>query len=197
MSRFRRGSPTIHTAIIGDVAGMFSKFAWDLQQFRDIQSAWPSEQQPLAYAAINVCLAASSLQDWVATEMVRRGRAAGQKITQSSAISAIHAAIPAQVAMAAIANTAKHSELDSRWPDGRVEIQFYEGDEDCPPGFVLHHHGQLNGQAIALNHFIDLRSAWWRFMLDHSLVTEKDKYLDWEQSMLKRMFGDPLNEIRQ
>lgn len=192
----RRGSPTVHTAVISDVAGMFSKFAWDLQQFRDIQSTLPSEQQPLAYAAINVCLAASSLQDWVATEMVRRGRASGRKITQSSAVSEIHAAIPAQVAMAAIANTAKHSELDTRWPGGSVEIQYFEGDEDTPSGFILHHLGQLDGQGIALNHFTDLRSAWWKFILDQGLVAEPDMYLDWEQRMLKRMFGDPLTESR-
>jgi hypothetical protein len=37
---------------------MFSKLAWDADIFRDIQISYPDEPEPLAFAAINVCVSA-------------------------------------------------------------------------------------------------------------------------------------------
>jgi len=52
-------SPTTHTVIIGDVHQMWEKLFWDVEVLGDIQRSYPEEYMPLAYAALNVCIASS------------------------------------------------------------------------------------------------------------------------------------------
>jgi len=126
--------PTSHTAIVGDVAGMWSKLRWDADLFRDLQLAWPDEQEPLAYAAINVCIAASSLRDWVKADLRRREPRADRP-SPKDIVQEIWAAVPLQPMCEAIANSAKHSVLSDRW-DGTAVLA-WEEDEESPPGYVL------------------------------------------------------------
>lgn len=72
------GDPTRHTAVIGDVSTMWQKLAWDIQVFDDIQRDAPQEREPLGFAAVNVCIAASSLRNWTETAFAQRRRREGK-----------------------------------------------------------------------------------------------------------------------
>ncbi|MFZ3005384.1 MAG: hypothetical protein WA047_04360 [Phenylobacterium sp.] len=171
---------------------MWSKLAWDADVCRDVQISYPRERQPLAYAAINVCIAASSLRDWVISELTGRARAAGLKIDEKAHHKAMNAAVPEQAMCEAIANTAKHARhRDGGWPGGQVSLEWQEGDEDCPPGYMLHH---LNGSgcagALAVNSFEALCGNWWNFLRALDLAGDRSRTPEWQQNKLRRIFGD-------
>jgi hypothetical protein len=183
--------PTRHTAIVGDVAAMWAKLAWDVDVFRDIQVGYPHEQQPLAYAAINVCIAASSLRNWAETAARSKARASGPAFDKKGFDSHLKAAVPAQAMCEAIANTAKHSRFaDGEWPGGWVSLEWEEGDEDSPPGWVLRHGGEpavLPG--LSVNQFGSLPETWWAHLRGLQLVEGDFQLPQWQQNKLRQMFG--------
>ncbi len=183
--------PIRHTAVVGDVAAMWSKLAWDVDVFRDIQVGYPHEQQPLAYAAINVCIAATSLRNWAETAVRSDARASGRAFDRQGFDSDLTVAVPAQAMCEAIANTAKHSRFaDGEWPGGRVSLEWEEGDEDSPPGWILRY--GVEGAVIpslSVNRFGSLPETWWAHLRDLGLV-EGDFHLpEWQQNKLRRIFG--------
>lgn len=193
----KRANPPIehatrHTAIIRDPASLWSKLAWDVDVFRDIQVSYPDEPEPLAYAAINVCIAAWSLRNWVESVRARDMRRLGVNFDRAAFTSSIAAAIPEQAACEAIANTAKHARLgDGDWPGGKVRLDWEEGDEDSPPGFILYHlreDGQSEG--LAVNRFMSLRDNWWDFLSENAMVIGQARVPQWQQRKLRRIFGE-------
>lgn len=66
--------PTRHTVLIGNPVTMWEKLAWDIDEFQDIQRLAPDEREPLVYSAINVCIAAWSLENWVVATLKARWR---------------------------------------------------------------------------------------------------------------------------
>lgn len=188
---------TLHTAIIGDAGNMWSKLAWDADVCRDVQISYPSEQQPLAYAAINVCIAAWSLRNWVEGELIRRARTQGAKFDIAAHRVAMNTAVPEQAMCEAIANTAKHARHeDGGWPGGQVSLDWQEGDEDCPEGFELRHlNGDGGGGALAVNSFHALCENWWKFLNTLGLAQEVPRTPEWQQNKLRRIFGDPADLV--
>ena len=92
----------LHTVVIGSAVDMWSKLAWDVDVFEDIQRSFPNEKQPLAYAAINVCIAAISLRDWVQAAVKHR---AGDEWNKDAFFQDLRDAVPELVVCEAIANT--------------------------------------------------------------------------------------------
>jgi hypothetical protein len=177
--------PVAHTAIVGDVASMWSKLCWNADQFRDIQVSYPDEPEPLAYAAIDACIAAASLKDWMR-------RALPRAELGSAFNAAFAAAIPLQAMCEAIANTAKHSShSDGQW-GGSVSLDWEEGDESAPEGYVLRYRGPDGQPAgvydLAANHFNQLLGDWWAFLLSRGLVTADQRTPAWMQRKLRRIF---------
>lgn len=180
-----------HTVVIDDPLSMWAKLAWDIEIFREVQASYPDEAQPLAYAAINACIAAKSLYDFVvtATKSLKRK----QKIPIDDVAFAVDLAnaIPGQAICSAIANTAKHGIIDEgKWHGGRVELHYREGDEDCPPGFVVYHvSGQQDSAALAMKTFTDLLDNWWSYLELHGFTNGENRVPEWQQNKLRRMFG--------
>lgn len=170
---------------------MWAKLAWDVEVFRDIQVGYPDERQPLAYAAINVCIAATSLRNWVETALMVKNRAMGVGFERADFYSDLKAAVPAQAMCEAIANTAKHSKFaDSEWPGGRVSLEWEEGDEDSPPGWVLRSHSEAADRpGLSVNQFVELPQAWWAHLRRLRLVEGDLKLPEWQQNKLHRIFG--------
>ena len=102
-------NPARHTVVISDVVSMYWKLSWDIQQFDEIQRDYPEVVEPLAYAAINVCISALSLRDWTVAAFVAKSRADGKKVNESMVVDHIHKHILQQAMCEAIANTAKHA----------------------------------------------------------------------------------------
>lgn len=181
---------THHTVIIGDVAEMWSKLAWDADACRDLQVAYPSERQPLAYAAINVCIAAWSLRNWTEKALIDRASAGGAAFDKEGHRRAMNMAVPEQAMCEAIADTAKHARhRDGEWPGGRVSIDWQDGDEDCPPGYMLHHslEGGPSG-SLGVNSFQALCENWWKFLANLGLVQGRMPLPEWHQNKLRRIF---------
>lgn len=189
--------PTLHTAIIGDAGEMWSKLAWDADVYRDVQVGYPSEPQPLAYAALNVCISALSLRDWVETELARLTRAAGSKFDRKAHREAVRVSVPEQAMCEAIATTAKHAEhRDEKWPGGQVSLEWQDGDEDGPPGYMLRHRsGSGRDEDLAVNNFEALCSNWWTFLRSLGLAQDVERVPQWHQNKLRRIFGDPDDRI--
>tara|TARA_R110000787_G_scaffold51907_8_gene122608 strand:- start:394 stop:966 length:573 start_codon:yes stop_codon:yes gene_type:complete len=182
---------TKHTAIISDPVSMWSKLAWDADVFRDIQTSYPDETQPLAYAAINVCIAATSLQDWVKVCLERELKKAGETWDNDAFYQGVSNAIPEQSACVAIANTSKHSEFrERRWTNGEVLLTLEEGDEDIPPGYVLYHViAGSHSEGFAVSRFDTLCNNWWKYLTDHNLTNGQAKIPEWQQNKLHRIFS--------
>lgn len=160
--RAEGGDPRKHTAIIGDVETMWQKLVWDIHQFDKIQRSNPDLKEPLGFAAINVCIAAASLADWTVATVAPRRRDAGKPTTEADVRAHIYVHVHQQPMCEAVANTAKHARLkDGLWPDGEVRIDWDEGDEDGPPGYILRHVYPGGVQSIALNAFDVLQRNWW------------------------------------
>lgn len=134
-------SPTVHTALIGDPITMWEKLAWDVDQFQDIQRSYPDETQPLAFAAINVCIAAWSLEQWVRAAWIKQRRSAGEKADESLFYKTVRQLVPTQAICASVANTAKHvsHREDDDWKGGEVRIRWEDGDENGPSTYTLHY----------------------------------------------------------
>jgi hypothetical protein len=178
---------TMHTAVIGTVVEMWEKLAWDIDIFEDIQRRYPDETQPLAYAAINVCIAAASLGDWVLKTIEPQFSAESASRIRDQ----IAAQVPELNMCRAIANTAKHLEYkESRWAGGRVDLVWEEGDEYGPPGYALYHvHNDGQSMTLAFNSFQALKEAWWKTLVAEGLATGQMPSPKWMQNKLTRIFG--------
>lgn len=179
-----------HTAIISDPVGMWSKLAWDADVFRDIQTSYPDERQPLAYAAINVCIAATSLRDWTREVLKQQSKEAGETWDINAFYHDVATAIPEQSACVAIANTSKHSEFREReWTNGEVHLTWEEGDEDVPSGYVLYHViSGSHSEGFALNRFDTLCRNWWTFLTVRGLTDGQADMPEWRTNKLNRIF---------
>jgi len=183
----------MHTALIGDPLSMWEKLVWDVENFRDIQISYPEERQPLAYAAINVCIASWSLGQWVFTAAKKAARDSGAEFSDSAFWADIHRMVPEQAMCEAIADTAKHSRHDEKdWPGGGVEIDWVDGDEDTPPGWHFHHvvHGDHRERTLAVGSFQSLCNNWWRCLVKHGYAVGDHYTPRWLNNKLARMFGD-------
>jgi hypothetical protein len=156
-------TPERHTAVISNVPGMFWKLAWDIDQFDDIQRNDPILGDPLAFAAINVCISASSLRGWAVAAVVAKQRLEGKKIEEKQVSDHIYQHVEQQRMCEAIANTAKHSRFrEAEWQGGHVRIDYEEPTEDDPGGLILRHiHEDGAFTSIALNAFMCLERNWW------------------------------------
>lgn len=183
-----------HTAIINDPASMWSKLAWDADCFRNIQTSYPDEREPLAYAAINVCIAAASLQDWVHEFLKRKANEAGAPWDDNIFFRDVISAVPEQSACVAIANTSKHSEFrERRWLNGKVLLAYEKGDEDVPSGYVLYHViAHSHSEGFALTRFDALCRNWWKFLAARGLTDGHSGTPEWMSNKLNRIFGSRL-----
>ena len=182
---------TKHTAIINNPASMWSKLAWDADIFRDIQTSYPDEREPLAYAAINVCIAAASLQDWVEKSLRRTAKEAGAPWDDKAFFDAVRSAVPEQSACVAIANTSKHFDFKERnWHKGEVRLTYEKWDEDVPPGYVLYHViADSHSEGFAVNKFDALCRNWWTFLTTCGLTDGHSGRPEWWNNKLNRIFG--------
>lgn len=182
--------PSRHTVVISDVPSMYWKLVWDIDQFGEIQRYDSELMEPLAFSAINVCISASSLRDWVVTAYVARQRSEDRKAQRDQVIEHIYRHISQQKMCEAIANTAKHSRFnEGQWTGGSVRIDFDEPTEDAPGGFILRHvHEDGVFSSIALNAFDSLRRNWWGELQNLGFAFPNTAPA-WQQVRLQRLFG--------
>jgi hypothetical protein len=184
MSR-KAGPPQTHTVVIFDPRTMWEKLAWDIWTFDELQRMQPDRQR-LAYSAINVCIAASSLQGWTLTYFKKNRLGEDRQFHKL-----LSAHVPHQAPCLAIANTSKHAGTDpSKWPGGSVHLQWYEPDEDDPGGWRLYH--TENGgysSTMALSRFTELRNQWWSFLVEIGAAEGRQPVPEWQQIELRRIFG--------
>ncbi|MDG2522961.1 hypothetical protein P7B02_15605 [Caulobacter segnis] len=164
--------------------------------FHDIQVNYPDEPEPLCYAAINVCIAAQSLPDWVEATLVKRQRRGGPKFNKAAFKALVAQELPTQAVCEAIANTAKHANLrQSGWPGGEVRLIWYEGDEDIPPGYVLEHFSKDPDRcSVAVSSFDALCSGWWRVLEKMQMTEDAPAMPKWRQRQVRRTFGQALDD---
>lgn len=191
------GSPTVHTVVIGDPATMWAKLAWDVDNFSQLQRDYPDQIEPLAFAAVNVCIAAWSLRNWTWSAYSRRERAQGRIHTKQDFLTRLHAAVPEQPMCEAIANTAKHASLDeSEWAGGLVRIDWHEASEDTPGTFILRQvDSEADGDTMGLSRFGDLERNWLDYL--KALGFEAPRHvndLEFRQRRLREIFGVPKKE---
>ncbi|MBB3572028.1 hypothetical protein [Rhizobium sp. BK491] len=189
MRQSANGDPKLHTVLIGDPLAMWEKLSWDVDQFDDVQRSYPTERQPLAYAALNACLAASSLADWV--DKCYRVGAIKKATTADAFRRQIYANIENQELCEAIANTCKHGAY--RAP-GKVEMLWHDSDEDVPGGFRLYHSSPGTANTVlSLELFRGLLADWWSFLVALGLAQGPRPTPEWEQNKLHRIFGGRLS----
>jgi hypothetical protein len=155
--------PSRHTVVVSDVESMFWKLTWNIHQFDQIQRTDPQVHEPLAYAAIDVCIAASSLCDWTAAAFVSKKRELGEQVTKADVTAQIDAAVPQQAMCRSIANTAKHSRFEEGdWAGGSVRIDSDPPSEEVPGGLFLRYVNN-NGAttSIAANELQLLETNWY------------------------------------
>ena len=183
-------NPARHTVVISDVESMYWKLSWDIQQFDEIQRNYPEVVEPLAYAAINVCISAVSLRDWTVATFVAKSRANGKKVKESIVVDHIHKHVLQQAMCEAIANTAKHARFhEGKWEGGSVRIDFEESDEDDSGGLVLRHiHEDGAFTSIALNAFMSMDSNWWAELQNLGFAFPRTPP-EWRQRQLQKIFG--------
>ena len=132
------------------------------------------------------------MRDWAETAFCRRARDAGLKFDAKRFEAELMQAVPAQAMCEAIANTAKHSRFDDgKWPNGQVTIDWEDGDEDSPSGWILRNHVGGASRGLAVNGFADLPKDWWTHLVVLDLVEGPMRLPEWQQRKLKRMFGRP------
>ncbi|WP_158266327.1 hypothetical protein [Allosphingosinicella deserti] len=171
---------------------MWTKLTWDAEVFREIQIAYPDEPEPLAYAAINVCIAAQSLRNWVENSLAIEARKRKEKFSADLFLADLYYHIPQQAMCEAIANTAKHARYnDERWPGGEVRLEWHEGNEDAPPGYMLRQAeaGETVGE-LAANRFQELCDHWWAYLSLRNLSAGTSRLPAWQQRKLHRIFSD-------
>ncbi|BCP53748.1 hypothetical protein K32_23650 [Kaistia sp. 32K] len=173
--------------IIGNAVTMWEKLLWDTEVFTDIQRDFPHEKQPISYAAINVCISAWSLENWVVKAVAERdGRSAIPDFRQS-----LDKWIPNQGKCADIANTAKHAEhRDDRWKGGSVELFWDDLDEDAPSAWALYHVDEDGNHALAFDVFSSLVNEWWQVLVNVGLAEGKRPTPDWLRMKFQRIFGN-------
>jgi hypothetical protein len=181
--------PTLHTLIIGDVRTAWEKMYWDVDLFGDAQRSFPEEQEPLAYLALNACIAVSSLENWSLTEWKRQRRKNNFKAQDTEFYDVLESMIPHQGLCVDVANTTKHgSHRELRWKGGELGLRYDEASEHCPPGFVvlkLHE----NGTSYLYNDLHDLPRLWWAFLRAVDLVSGEQPTPDWWQRKVTRLFN--------
>lgn len=184
--------PEAHTVLITDVVTMWEKLYWDVEQYLEIQRSYPKERQPLAFAAINVCIAAWSLEQWARTAWMSKTRCAGRRADASIFNNLLRLEVPDQSICADVANTAKHAAYDDRnWKDGEASLEWEEGDEDAPPTFVLRHVSMRGATKVsAFETFDSVRDHWWTFLVSIGLAAGPRYTPEFMQNKLRRIFGD-------
>jgi hypothetical protein len=147
-------------------------------------------EAPLAYAALNVCITATSLQDWAEAFLERNCKEAKETWNNPAFYRDVLAAIPEQSACVAIANTSKHSKFrERRWLNGEVRLTLEEGDEDTPSGYVLYH--VISGghsEGFAVSRFDGLCRNWWAYLTARGLTDGQTGMPEWRTNKLNRMF---------
>ncbi|NTG20647.1 hypothetical protein G6L00_09400 [Agrobacterium rhizogenes] len=183
--------PEVHTAIITDANTMWEKLCWDVEQYQEIQRSYPKERQPLAFAAINVCIAAWSLEQWAKTAWMQQARAGGQAADSAVFYTLVRQNVPDQGICADIANTSKHSiHRDEDWQGGEVQLEWDDGNEDIPPTFALRHVSSSGmNKVLAYNTFEAVRNDWWKFLVSIGLAAGAQYSPEFMQNKLKRIFG--------
>lgn len=178
--------PIVHTAVIDDPIAMWTKLAWDVDVFEDIQRRMPKETQPLAFAAINACIAADSLNYWARHWwQEKHGRERLQEFDQLVA-----SKVPLHAICNAIAGTAKHARhREGNWQGGNVSLIWNDGDEDWPSGFELHY--EYKGlPATAFKVLNGVCGEWWSFLyFIGAVASETPPTPEWLHNKLNRIFG--------
>ncbi len=184
--------PEVLTVLVADAVTMWEKLAWDVDQYQDIQRSHPKERQPLAFAAINVCIAAWSLEQWAKTAWIQKERLKTETETDASFYSIVRQHVPSQGICVDIANTAKHARhRDDSWEGGAVRLEWQDGDEDAPPTFLLIHvHASGAESILAYNTFEEVRNHWWTCLVALGLATGPQYSPEFLQNKLRRIFGD-------
>lgn len=183
-------SPTLHTLIISDVRSAWEKLYWDIDVFGDVQGSFLEDQEPLAYAALNACISASSLENWSFVIWKRQLRKKGFRVNDSDFHDLLKTMIPHQGLCVDVANTTKHGDhRERRWKGGKLDLKYDEGSEYTPPGFVvlkLHE----SSRSYLYNDLHDLPDCWWLFLNEVDLVSGERPTPDWWQRKVSRMFGE-------
>jgi hypothetical protein len=196
--RRTKGNPIAHTVVIADPATMWAKLAWDIDTFSELQRDYPDMAEPLGYAAVNVCIAAWSLRQWVWSFHAKGERASGHPPCAEHFQSRLYEAVPEQRMCEAIANTAKHAAFEeAAWPGGAVRIDWLEATEDTPGTFILRQiHGDPNTDTMALSRFSDLERNWLDFLKALGFDAPSHVYdLEFRQRRLEKVFG--MRTLRQ
>ncbi|MBB2713974.1 hypothetical protein N2597_11490 [Rhizobium sophoriradicis] len=181
--------PEVHTVLVVDSITMWEKLCWDVEQFQDIQRSYPKERQPLAFAAINVCIAAWSLEQWAKIAWIKKMRSEGKEVSGFSTL--VRQNVPGQGICADVANTSKHANhRDEDWQGGEVLLEWEDGDEDVPSTFSLRHVGSSNiDRASAYETFEKVRNDWWKFLVSIGLASGPQYSPEFMQNKLRRIFG--------
>lgn len=181
--------PTFHTVIIGDVRTAWEKMYWDVDVFGDLQRSYPEEQEPIAYAALNACISASSLESWAMTAWKRQRRQGDGSANDINFHALLETTIPHQGLCVDVANTTKHGDhRESRWKGGKLDLRYDDASEDSPSGFAVLklHEGRTS---YLYNDLHDLPRCWWLFLQKVDLVSGGQPTPDWWQRKISRMFG--------
>lgn len=183
-------SAKLHTVLIDHPIAMWHKLLWDIDCFNDIQRHAYSEEEdePLVYAALNVCIAATSLGDWVVTDWGGRQRKQGLPFERSDFLALIVEALPVQRICIAIANTAKHSAYQERdWTGGEASLAFEPSDEDSPGGLTLYYR-QNGEQTSAYTSFDELGQMWGWLLADLGYGDGKPSSPKWWRQKMRHIF---------
>lgn len=166
-------SPVLRTAIIASSVDMWKKMTWNLHSFQDLQRENPDEVdlEPLVYAAINLCISAQSLKEWVRGEVLRSKRAGGENYSDQDFMGEVKSGVPLQEMCDAIANTVKHSRLnENEWVGGTLRVSYIEADEYTPDAHLLEHSTDGQSWYISANALADLRHQWWSLLQHFGIV---------------------------
>lgn len=177
-----------HTVTIASVEDLYWKLVWDVLRLDDIQRGGTKDPEPLAYAAINVCIAAVSLRDWTVAALLGPDATKAEKI---GLYEKIRASVAAQVMCEAVANTAKHSSFrEDRWIGGSLSIVDVPADEDDPGGLRLQLSPPQPSGGIALNAFLTMEEEWWTTLQNLGIGFPR-RPPEWRQRQLRAIFGTP------
>lgn len=189
-------SPKDHTVIVSDVQQMWEMLYWNVEVFGDIQRSYPVEYMPLAYSALNVCIASSSLQDWSKKRASRdtKVRGSGTRWSAKEFEEHLYRRIPLAADCRAIANTTKHSDF-AQGARGSVSLvlEKSEPDEFDPGGYALRLIKDGEDQTnFFYNEVHDLPNTWWTFLREVDQVPDlniSERTPFWYRSKMSRVFG--------
>ncbi len=180
--------PIVHTLIIEDVHTAWEKMYWDIDVFGDIQRSYPDEKQPLAYAALNACISASSLENWSLAQWKKQCRMRNDKPEERYFDNLLKTTIPSQGLCVDVANTTKHgNHRDRRGGDAELTLKFDEPSEHTPPGFVVRKSN--NGEiSLLYNNLYHLPTHWWTFLQKVDLVSGEQPTPNWWATKISGLF---------